>query len=157
MELATMITIISGSMVDIPGVLAKIFKTMAKNNISVSLVAQSSSEISTSFIVKGEEAQRALNALEDTNYFSEFFEIKNENVAVINITGSKILENKTKSRIFDALDKSNIRVKAISQSFEELNISLVVDQNNLFEAINLIHDDLCEDFETLKCNDDNKK
>ena len=97
-----MITIISGSMVDIPGVLAKIFKVMAKNNISVSLVAQSSSEISTSFIVKGEEAQRALNALEDTNYFSEFFEIKNENVAVINITGSKILENKTKSRIFNA-------------------------------------------------------
>ncbi|MHA1526607.1 MAG: ACT domain-containing protein [Promethearchaeota archaeon] len=150
-----MITIISGSMVDIPGVLAKIFKIMAKNNISVSLVAQSSSEISTSFIVKGEEAQRALNALKDTNYFSEFFEIKNENVAVINITGSKILENKTKSRIFNALDKSNIKVKAISQSFEELNISLVVDQNNLFEAINLIHDDLCEDFETLKCNDDN--
>ena len=154
-ELATMITIISGSMVDIPGVLAKIFKVMAKNNISVSLVAQSSSEISTSFIVKGEDAQRALNALDDTNYFSEFFEIKKENVAVINITGSKILENKTKSRIFNALDKSNIRVKAISQSFEELNISLVVDQNNLIEAINLIHDDLCEDFETLKCNDDN--
>ena len=154
-ESATMITIISGSMVDIPGVLAKIFKIMAKNNISVSLVAQSSSEISTSFIVKGEEAQRALNALDDTNYFSEFFEIKNENVAVINITGSKILENKTKSRIFNALDKRHIRVKAISQSFEELNISLVVDQNNLFEAINLIHDDLCEDFETLKCNDDN--
>ncbi|MFX1597059.1 MAG: aspartate kinase, partial [Promethearchaeota archaeon] len=48
-EFATIITVISGSMVDVPGILAKIFKVMSKNKISVSLVAQSSSEISTSF------------------------------------------------------------------------------------------------------------
>lgn len=154
-ELATMITVISGSMVDVPGILAKIFKVMAKNNISVSLVAQSSSEISTSFIVNGKEARKAINALEETNYFSEFFEIKFENVAIINITGSKILENKTKAMIFEALDKKNIQVKAISQSYEGFNISLVIEQKNLIEAINLIHDDLCEDFNTKKFDDDN--
>ena len=154
-ELATMITVISGSMVEVPGILAKIFKVMAKNNISVSLVAQSSSEISTSFIVNGKDAKKAINALEETNYFSEFFEIKFENVAIINITGSKILENKTKAMIFEALDKKNIQVKAISQSYEELNISLVIEQKNLIEAINLIHDDLCEDFDTKKFDDNN--
>ncbi|MHA1932674.1 MAG: aspartate kinase [Promethearchaeota archaeon] len=147
-EYATIITVISGSLVDVPGVLAKIFKTMSKNEISVSLVAQSSTEISTSFIINAEDTETAINALNKSKFFSEFFEIKWEDVAVINITGLKILETKTKAEIFNALDKKNVKVKAISQSFDELNLSLVVERANLFDAINSIHDDLCEDFES---------
>jgi len=154
-EDATIITITSGSMVDVPGVLAKIFKVMGKNNISVSLVSQSSSEVSTSFVVKNEDTDKAIDALKGKLDFSEFFKIKSEDIAIINITGAKILENKTKAKIFEALDKKNIHVKALSQSSEELNISLVIDKKDLFDAINVIHDDLCEDFENIKCNDDN--
>ena len=61
-----------------------------------------------------------------------------------------LAEEKRKQR---ALDKKNIHVKALSQSSEELNISLVIDKKDLFDAINVIHDDLCEDFENIKCND----
>jgi aspartate kinase len=147
-EDATIITITSGSMVDVPGVLAKIFKIMGKNDISVSLVSQSASEISTSFVVKQEDTQKAENALRDSVHFKEFFEINSERVAIINITGTKILENKTKARIFNALDKKNVHVKALSQSSEELNISLVIDKKDLVNAISVIHDDLCEEFET---------
>jgi len=154
-EEATIITVSSGSMVDVPGVLGKIFKVMGKNEISVSLVSQSASEISTSLVVKQEDADKAINALINSKYFKEFFEIIYEKVAIINITGLKILENKTKSQIFNALDKKNIRVKALSQSYEELNLSLVIDEDKLIEAINLIHDELCEDFESIKCEDDN--
>ena len=150
-ELATIITITSGSMVDVPGVLAKIFKMMAKNSINVSFVAQTSSEISTSFIVNKDDSQKAFDAFKNTKDFSVFYDITREEVAVINITGQKILENKTKAKIFNALDKKDIRVKAICQSYEELNLSLVIEKNKLIDAINLIHDDLCEDFETLKC------
>ena len=154
-ESATIITVTSGSMVDVPGVLAKIFKNMAKNRISVSLVAQSSSEVSTSFIVRGEDTDKAIKALKNEEFFSEFFEISFKPVAVINITGLKILENKTKTQIFNALDKRNIKVKAISQSFEELNLSIVVEKEKLMDAINVIHNDLCEEFESPKCLDNN--
>jgi aspartate kinase len=123
-EDAVIITVISGSLVDVPGVLAKIFKVMSKNSISVSLVAQSASEISTSFIVKGPEAQKAVDALNSSGYFSDFFEIKFEDVAIINIT------------------KKNIRVKALTQSTEELNLSLVIERQDLMDAIRVIHDDL---------------
>ena len=150
MEFATIITIISGSMVDVPGVLAKIFKVMSKNKISVSLVAQSSSEISTSFIIKEEDYEKAITALKSSKYFLEFFEIKWEHVAVINITGLKILETKTKAEIFNALDKINIKIKAISQSYDELNLSIVIEREKLVEAINIIHDDLYEEFEGSK-------
>ena len=151
-EDAVIITVISGSLVDVPGVLAKIFKVMSKNSISVSLVAQSASEISTSFIVKGTEAQKAVDALKSSGYFSDFFEIKFEDVAIINITGFKILENTTKAIIFQALEKKNIHVKALTQSTEELNLSLVIERQDLIDAIKVIHDDLCEDFETEKLN-----
>ncbi len=146
-EDAVIITVSSGSLVDVPGVLAKIFKVMSKNKISVSLVAQSASEISTSFIVKETDSLRALKALESSGYFTDFFEIKSEEVAIINVTGFKILENLTKVMIFQALEKKKIRVKAITQSTEELNISLVIKRENIEDAIKIIHDDLCENFE----------
>ena len=120
---------------------------MSKNSISVSLVAQSASEISTSFIVKKEDAEKALIALNRSEYFSDFFEIKNEEVAIINITGLKVLDNLTKVKIFQALDKKQIKVKALTQSIEELNFSLVISKEKLIDAINVIHDDLYEDFE----------
>ncbi len=151
-ENATIITVISGSMVDVPGVLAKMFKIMGQNGISVSLVSQSASEVCTSFVVKRDDAKKAIDALNDSEFFSEFFEIKSEDVAIINITGLKILENKTKVMIFEALDKKNIHVKALSQSSEELNLSLVVDQKNLIDAIKAIHENLCEVLIDTKCS-----
>ncbi|MFX1394353.1 MAG: aspartate kinase [Promethearchaeota archaeon] len=152
-EDGTIITITSGSMVDVPGVLARIFKVMGKNKISVSLVSQSASEISTSYVVKKEDAEKAVNALKNSEYFHEFYRIKAEDVAIINITGLKILENKTKAKIFKALDKKNIHVKALSQSSEELNLSLVIDKKDLINAINLIHDDLWEEFIQHRANE----
>ena len=128
---------------------------MSKNKISVSLVAQSASEISTSFIVKEDESKRAVEALYNSGYFSDFFEIKSEQVAIINITGFKILENSTKVKIFQALEKKDIHVKALTQSTEELNLSLVVSRRDVINAIAIFHDDLCEDFEH-KLNNDNK-
>ncbi len=148
-ELATIITIISGSMVDVPGVLAKIFRVLSKKKISVSFVAQSSSEISTSFVIMEEESERAIEALKSSKFFSEFFQILWENVAVINITGLKILENKTKADIFKAFNKKEVKVKAISQSLNELNLSVVIDREKLTDAINIIHDDLFEETENV--------
>jgi len=146
-EDAVIITVSSGSLVDVPGVLAKIFKVMSKNRISVSLVAQSASEISTSFIVKEADSIRAVEALESSGYFTDFFEIKSEEVAIINVTGFKVLENLTKVMIFQALEKKKVHVKAITQSTEEMNLSLVIKRESIEDAIKIIHDDLCENFE----------
>ena len=147
------ITIISGSLVDMPGILAKIFKVISKANISVSLVAQSATEISTSFIVKKDDADIAINSLKSSKYFSDFFEIKFEEVAIINITGAKVLDNQTKVKIFQAFAKKNIHVKALSQSTDEINFSIVIQKKELMDAVSILHKDLCEEFESLKCED----
>jgi len=147
------ITITSGSLVDMPGILAKIFKVISKNNISVSLVAQSATEISTSFIVKKDDADIAIASLKSSEYFSEFFEIKFEEVAIINITGAKVLDNRTKVKIFQAFAKKDIKVKALSQSTDEINFSMVIQKEHLIDAVTILHEDLCEEFESLKCED----
>jgi len=151
-EEATIITLISGSMVDVPGILARIFKLMEKNKISVSLVSQSASEISTSFVIKKEDAEKALSALKESLYFSDFFKIKSETIAMINITGSKVLENQPKAMIFNALHEKGINVRAISQSFDELNLSLVINKEDVLTAVRIIHDELCEVFEDTTCS-----
>ncbi|MHA2197952.1 MAG: ACT domain-containing protein [Promethearchaeota archaeon] len=50
--------------------------------------------------------------------------------------------------MFNALDKKNVRVKAISQGYNELNLSIVIEKDKLIEAVNIIHDDLFEEFES---------
>lgn len=151
---ATIVTVTSGSMVDVPGVLAKIFGVMGKNKISVSFVAQSSSEISTSFVVKGEDGQRAISSLNNEEEFSNFYKITWEEIAIINITGKKVLDNITKAKIFNALEKKDVKVKSISQSHNGVNLSLIVDKEKLMDGISSIHGELCEEFETFKCDED---
>ena len=151
-ENSTIITVASGTLVDVPGVLAKMFKVMSKKNISVSLVAQSASEISTSFIINSEDTEIALKALENSEFFSDFFEIKHEEVAILNITGAKILDNSTKVEIFKALDEKNIHIKAITQGTEELNLSLVLKREDLNPAVKILHKHLCEELQTSSCN-----
>jgi aspartate kinase len=156
LENASIITVMSGSMVGVPGVLAKIFKVMGEEKISVSLVSQSSSEVSTSFIVDRADLDLAMKSLREAfrDYLElEFFEINSKNVSVINITGLKILDNSTRSKIFDALDKNNIDVKALSQSYDELNLSLVIEDKKLDVAIQTIHDNLCQDMDNIQCAD----
>lgn len=151
-ENATIITIASGTLVDVPGVLAKMFKAMSRKNISVSLVAQSASEISTSFIINTEDTEMALKALQSSEFFSDFFEIKHEEVAILNITGARVLDNSTKVTIFKALDERNIHIKAITQGTEELNLSLVLKKEDLNPAVKVLHKHLCEELQPSSYN-----
>jgi len=120
----------------------------------VSFVAQSSSEISTSFVVKGEEGPKAVSALKSEEDFSNFYKITWEEVAIINITGKKVLDNNTKAKIFNALEKKDVKVKSISQSNNGVNLSLIVEKDKLIDGISSVHEELCEEFEALKCDED---
>lgn len=150
-EDATIITLTSGSMVNVPGVLGKIFRIMGKNGINVSLVSQSASEISTSFVVAPDDTEDAIKALKSSKKFESFFDVKAKKAAMINITGAKILDNETRALLFSALARKNVPVRALSQSYDELNLSLVIDKENLIDAIKIINDDLCSDLEGVSC------
>jgi len=140
-EEAAMITVSSGSMVEVPGVLAKIFDIMGDNKINVSLVAQSSSEINTTFVVEVYNGEKAVSLITENNFFKNFFDIKIEYVGIIAVIGLQVLDTKIKARIFSALSSENINVKSISQSSEGLNISMVINKHDIEKAVNTLHEE----------------
>ncbi len=63
MEGLTSISIIGHGMQKHIGVAGKVFAAMGQNNINIILISQGASELSISFVVKSEDASRALNTL----------------------------------------------------------------------------------------------
>lgn len=123
------------------GIDARIFKTLEASNISVSIVAQGSSERGIGLVVKKEKAKRAKVALE--NEFSTDFESKDINmitviddVSVISIVGQDL---STFHKPFNALIKNQIVPLLFNNTVTGKNVSLVVRKTDLYKALNVMH------------------
>ena len=142
----TLITVSGLSMVGVIGVNRRIFSTLAQKGISVFLVAQAASENSTSIGVREEDAEKAVEVLNDE--FAE--EIKDgrmfpmhaeSGLATIGIVGENMKHTPgIAGKLFGALGRSGISVIACAQGASETNISFVVQAALLRKALNVIHD-----------------
>nr|MDO8111684.1 aspartate kinase [Candidatus Sigynarchaeota archaeon] len=140
MKDVAMITARSSALVAIPGVLAKIFTVLGENNINVSLVSQSSSEVNTTFCVSKADGQKAYNLLRSSNMFKEFFEfLINDKVVVLGVIG-QIDEVGVKDKVFEHLDDQGIKSLAVAQSADGLNISIVIEDKFENQAIKAVHE-----------------
>ncbi|MHA1730341.1 MAG: aspartate kinase [Promethearchaeota archaeon] len=146
-EDAALISVNSGSLVETPGVLGRIFSLMGDNKINVSLVSQSSSEVMTSFVVAEKDAETAVSVLSADEFIKTWFEVTVQPAAIIAIVGEHVKTSSTKSRVYEALAREGIDAIASAQSSDGLNVSLVVEKKDLLKAVNSIH----EQFRT--CND----
>ncbi|MHA1679905.1 MAG: aspartate kinase [Promethearchaeota archaeon] len=136
----SLLTARSGSLVAIPGTLANIFSILGGNNINVSLVSQSSSEINTTFCITREDGKKAIELLKGSQLFKDWFDfILKEDVVVLGVIGL-VCKAGVKGQIFSNLEKVGIDVIAIAQSADGLNISLVIDEKESKKAINAIHE-----------------
>jgi len=59
----SIIAVVGAGMKGTPGVAARVFGTMASNSINIRAIAQGSSELNISFIVKKDDAKRAVESL----------------------------------------------------------------------------------------------
>jgi len=59
----SIVAVVGAGMRGTPGVAARVFGTMAKNNINIRAIAQGSSELNISFILDKEDAKKAVEAL----------------------------------------------------------------------------------------------
>lgn len=62
-ESLSIVAVVGAGMKGTPGVAARVFGTMARSNVNIRAIAQGSSELNISFIVKREDAERAIVAL----------------------------------------------------------------------------------------------
>lgn len=141
-----LITVLGLGMVGIIGVNYRIFRTLAKNGISVFLVSQASSENSTSIGVRNIDAKLAVKVLEEEFAheisLGSINRIQSESdLATVAIVGEDMKYTPgIAGRLFETLGKSGISVLALAQGASEVNISFVIRNKYLKKAINSIHD-----------------
>ena len=141
-----LITVQGLGMVGVIGVNYRIFKTLAKNGISVFMVSQASSENNTTLAVRNADADLSVKVL------SEEFALERSQGEISEITAEKDLatvaivgENMKRTpgiagKLFGTLGRAGISVIACAQGASETNISFVIKLKYLRKALNSIHD-----------------
>ena len=142
----TLITVTGLSMVGVIGVNRRIFTTLADRGISVFMVSQASSENSTSIGVRDEDAEAAVEVLNEE--FAKEIETgamypmqAESGLATIAIVGENMKHTPgIAGKLFGTLGRSGISVIACAQGASETNISFVVDGRFLRKSLNVLHD-----------------
>ncbi|MBQ0088257.1 MAG: bifunctional aspartate kinase/homoserine dehydrogenase I [Prevotellaceae bacterium] len=142
----SVVTVSGMSMVGVVGINQRIFGKLAENGISVFMVAQTSSETSTSICMTPEDAKKAQNVL-TTEFCKEISTgalnpIKIiDGLATVAVVGENMKnESGISGKLFSILGRNGINIIAMAQGATEMNISFVVDKSLLHKTLNLIHD-----------------
>ena len=126
------------------GVDARIFKVMADNGISVSIISQGSSERGIGLVVNTDRATEALVGLEK-EFENDFYTRDvnrisvDDNIAVISIIGQDL---STFHKPYTALIRNKIIPILFNNTTTGRNISLVIKKNDLKRALNVIHGEI---------------
>lgn len=133
-------------MVGIPGFSKRLFEALANEKINVILITQSSSEHSICVAVNTSDANNAKDAV-DRAFEIEIVQGKVEPLkvelshSIIALVGDKMKSHTGISgRMFDALGRNGINVRAIAQGSSERNISAVIASDDVKKAVNVLHE-----------------
>jgi len=142
----SMLNLQGSSMVGVPGVSARLFNTLAKENVNVILITQASSEHSICMVVDPKDQDRAKEAI-DEEFANEITAGKidkviiQKNLSVVAIIGEGMKNTSGISgKLFGAFGKNGINVVAIAQGSSELNVSVVINTADLSKALNALHE-----------------
>ena len=141
-----LITLQGTGMVGVTGTSMRLFSALARKNINIILITQASSEYSISFAITPADSGEAAEAIE--NEFRAEIKVNKElnvliekNLSIIAIVGEKMKNTPgISATLFRSLGKNGINVIATAQGSSELNISVVIKNDHLKKALNVIHD-----------------
>ena len=126
------------------GMSGAIFSCLAQAHVNVRFIAQTSSEYSMSFAVKGSEKDRAVYAIQSLFKDNPLLPlddvvVANQQVGIVTVFGSRMRNLPgTSAQIFGKMGGAGINIIASAQGGEELSISLVVDAADLDKAAVLL-------------------
>ena len=142
----SLLTLQGNSMVGVPGISYRLFGALARKNINVIIITQASSEHSITFAVSPVDHKMAQQAM-DEEFAVEIEAGKIEKaivetqLSIVAIIGENMRRTPGISgKLFSALGRNGINVRAIAQGSSEVNLSVVVAQHNLSKALNTIHE-----------------
>jgi aspartokinase/homoserine dehydrogenase 1 len=133
-------------MVGKAGFSGRLFSLLAREQINVILITQSSSEHSITFAVQPGDTERARQLIEQ-EFELELLAKKLENIAIekelaiLAVVGENMKETPGVSgKLFHALGRNGVNVRAIAQGSSEYNISVIISASDLAKALNAVHD-----------------
>ena len=141
-----LITLQGTGMVGVSGTSMRLFGALARKNINIILITQASSEYSITFAVVPSDSDIACEALNEEfrveiNNNKELKILVEKNLSIIAIVGERMKNTPGISAIlFKSLGQNGINVIATAQGSSELNISVVIKNESLNKALNVIHD-----------------
>jgi aspartokinase/homoserine dehydrogenase 1 len=137
-------------MAGVPGISKRLFEALSQEKISVIFITQSSSEYSICVAVEAKQWGQAKQAI-DTMFEQE---IKLEKIspllveldlAIVALVGDR-MRNKPgiSGKMFSALGRNGVNIRAIAQGSSEMNITAVISTPDLKKAINVLHEEFFE-------------
>jgi aspartokinase/homoserine dehydrogenase 1 len=134
-------------MVGIPGFSKRLFEALSNDKINVILITQGSSEHSICTGIDEANASRAKEVVDAA--FSHEIEIGKvepliieKDLAIIALVGDQMKSHPGVSgKMFGALGRNGVNVRAIAQGSSERNISAVVAGSDVKKAINVLHEE----------------
>lgn len=124
----------------------RVFNAMARENISVILIVQSSSEYAISLAVREECSQAAVAALNEEFHFERLHQLITQvsartGRAIISLVGDGLWHRRgVAARLLTAVSAAGVNVEAIAQGPSERAIALAVKSDEATLAIKACHD-----------------
>lgn len=145
-----LLTLQGNGMVGIPGFSKRLFEVLALEKINVIFITQASSEHSICFGISESDADLAVTSV-NTCFEYEISTRKirpvevEKDLSIIALVGDRMKNHQGISgKMFSALGKNNVNVRAIAQGASEKNISAVILQNDVKKALNALHESFFE-------------
>ena len=146
LEHLALITVSGPGLKGVVGMASRVFATMAREQVSVSLITQSSSEFSISFCVAQLDLPAAKKALE-----AEFeLELQGKllrplqilsDMAIVSLVGDGMRQHRgVAAKFFASLAQARVNIVAIAQDSSERSISAVVEQKACQNAVKVCHE-----------------
>lgn len=134
-------------MVGIPGYSSRLFDTLTKNNVNIILITQASSVHTMCIAIDETDADKAKKATDELfAYEISLGKVDplrvEKGFSIISLVGDDMKNQSGASgKMFDALGREGINIRAIAQGSSEKNVSAVVQTEYVNDAIRAIHNE----------------
>ncbi|MBS1666920.1 MAG: bifunctional aspartate kinase/homoserine dehydrogenase I [Bacteroidetes bacterium] len=145
-----LISLEGSGMVGIPGFSKRLFEALSNEKINVILITQGSSEHSICVVVDESNIAKAKEVVD----LAFDYEIKTgkveplvieKSLSIIAVVGDNMKSHPGVSgKMFGALGRNGVNVRAIAQGSSERNISAVIGSADVKKAINILHEEFFE-------------
>ena len=138
-------------MVGVPGFSRRLFDALAREQINVILITQSSSEHSICVAIEDRVSDRA-KASVDREFENEIAVGKIDplrletGLSILALVGDNMrFHTGVSGRMFSTLGQNGVNIRAIAQGSSERNISAIIDSADVRKAVNTLHEEFFSD------------